>query len=56
MREKLSKNVKNQFGKIKFGENVKILIIVVELQKVWQIDKICQIRQTFLSPNICPVW
>ena len=29
--------VKNQFGKIKLGKNIKILIIVVELQNVWQI-------------------
>ena len=28
---------KNQFGEIKFSENIKILIIVVELKNVWQI-------------------
>ena len=30
------KCVKNQFGKIKLGKNIKILIIVVKLQNVWQ--------------------
>ena len=35
MREKFDKNVKNQFGKIKFGESIKILQIVIELQNVW---------------------
>ena len=35
MREKFDKNVKNQFGKLKFGENIRILMIVVELQNVW---------------------
>ena len=35
IRQKAWQKCKNQFGKIKFGENVKILIIVVELQNVW---------------------
>ena len=35
MREKFVENVKSHFGKIKFGENVKILIIVTEFKNVW---------------------
>ena len=34
MRQKFGENAKNHFAKIKFGENI---IIVFELQKVWQI-------------------
>ena len=30
MKEKIGKNVKNQFGEIKFGKNIKMLIILVE--------------------------
>ena len=36
---------------IKFGENVKILIVVVELQNVWRI-KFAKIHQTFVLYDI----
>ena len=38
MREKLGKNVKNHFGEIQFGKNIKILIMVAEMQTAWQIN------------------
>ena len=61
IRHKFGENVKNQFGEIKFDKNVKILIIVVEIakflaNKVLRFGKIYQICQSFLSPNLCPIW
>ena len=44
-RHSVSKNVKNQQGKIKYGENITILMIVVEFQNVRRLGKI---RRTFV--------
>ena len=63
MGEKFGENVNISIWQIKFGENVKILIIVVELYDVWQIKfgdlvkfaKFAKLffRQTFVLYGIC---
>ena len=55
----VNENVKNQFGKRKFGKNITILIIVVEVKNVWQIKfgnlvKFAKFTKLF-SPNFCPI-
>ena len=48
--KKIWRKRKKSIWRIKFGENVKILTIVVELQDVWQIKfgRFGKIRQTFV--------
>ena len=52
--QKFGENVKNQFGKKRFGGKIKILIILVELLNVWQFCKLfsCEVLSCMVNHKI----